>query len=500
MPIWTRIGTSALALSLAASAGWSLTADQAWESWKSAAQATGQTLTAASEDKSGNALTLGSVSIVATMDEATFSADIGDVVLTENSDGTVTVTMVESYPVDLVVAPEYGEKLEMTLMITQPGLTMIASDVDGATSYSYDVPSMTLSVTEMTVDGETIPFNMNVTVASMVGAYGIGPSSPPEMSSTYSVASVDMAFDVKDPEGDGTFIANVTMSDLAGTSTGNGGGLMSLQDVPTMLKNGLATQFSTTYGATTFDMSFKEATENFAANGKLDGGALALAISPEQMTYQVSQSGLNVTATGSEIPLPEVTLGLAETAFTFLIPVEQSEGPKPFALGVELRDLTVADGLWNMLDPGTVLPRDPATITLNLAGTLKWLVDIMDEEAMVDTDMPAELYALSISDVLIKAAGASIAAEGSFTFDNTDLITFGGLPAPNGKVNLTLNGANGLLDNLVKMGLVPADDANGIKLMSGAFLRAGSGEDELTSEITVTPDGTVSANGIPIPF
>jgi hypothetical protein len=58
-----------------------------------------------------------------------------------------------------------------------------------------------------------------------------------------------------------------------------------------------------------------------------------------------------------------------------------------------------------------------------------------------------------------------------------------------------LEGANGLIDNLIKMGLVSDSDAMGARMMMGMFGVPGEGEDTLTSEIKVSEDGQILANG-----
>ncbi|MEL6412108.1 MAG: DUF2125 domain-containing protein, partial [Pseudomonadota bacterium] len=81
------------------------------------------------------------------------------------------------------------------------------------------------------------------------------------------------------------------------------------------------------------------------------------------------------------------------------------------------------------------------------------------------------------------------------TFNNEDLSTFSGFPAPDGAIDLSLVGGNGLLDKLVAMGLVPEEQATGARLMLGLFTVPGTEADSLTSKIEVRPDGQVLANG-----
>ncbi len=494
-----RLSVAAAALCAASPAAWSLTAEEAWETWTAMGAEYGQTVTAASTSKSGNVLTASGVAVAMEMDEMNLSGTIGDVTFTENGDGSVAIGMPPAFQMMIDVAPEYGEKVEMVIDFGMEGLDMSVSDAAGGTAFTYTAPTMTFTLGEMKVDGEVAPVNLAGTITGTTGNYT---TSGDVLTSVFNAQSLQIDFDGRDPEGNGSGQGSITMADLTSSSTGQGQMMfMEPEKIAEMLKAGAAVQGTTSVGATTFSMEGTDGPETFALSGDMDGGTGSVKLDAEQVLYAVSYTGFDVTMSGSEIPLPEVTLGMAETTFNVIMPLAQSEEPKPYMLAVGLKDLTVADGIWNMIDPGTVLPRDPATLTFNLAGTGKWLVDIFNPEAMANPQgMPGEVHSLNISDVLLSVAGAQLTANGSFTFDNTDLMTFGGMPAPNGSLNATLEGANGLLDKLVTMGLVPADQANGVKMMSGMFFRPGDGPDVLTTEIGVQPDGTISANGIPIPM
>lgn len=91
--------------------------------------------------------------------------------------------------------------------------------------------------------------------------------------------------------------------------------------------------------------------------------------------------------------------------------------------------------------------------------------------------------------------GASLTGDGGFTFDNSDTTTFDGMPKPTGSIALNLQGANALMDNLVKLGFVSEEQVSGARMMLGLFARPGAGSDELVSEIQITEDGQVLANG-----
>lgn len=55
-----------------------------------------------------------------------------------------------------------------------------------------------------------------------------------------------------------------------------------------------------------------------------------------------------------------------------------------------------------------------------------------------------------------------------------------GFPAPLGEANVTVTGANALIDGLIATGLITEDDAMGARMMMGMFM-VPSGDDSLTS-------------------
>ena len=83
----TVLSASAFVVLMGGTAHAALTADQVWQSWKDAGALVGLTVSAATENKSGTALTLNGVSIAPA---GKTGLTISDMVLTEDADGSVT--------------------------------------------------------------------------------------------------------------------------------------------------------------------------------------------------------------------------------------------------------------------------------------------------------------------------------------------------------------------------------------------------------------------------
>jgi len=178
-----------------------------------------------------------------------------------------------------------------------------------------------------------------------------------------------------------------------------------------------------------------------------------------------------------------------------LMPVSADDEAQDFSLGVLLGDFTMSDFIWGIFDPSGQLPRDPATVALDVSGLVTLFANVMDPAAMESSDVPGEVNAVTVHELVVSAAGVELTGQGDFEFDNSDLTSFDGIPKPVGAIDLALVGANGLMDKLVAMGLLPEEQAMGARMMMGMFAVPGDGEDSLKSKIEFTEEGYVLANG-----
>ena len=245
-------------------------------------------------------------------------------------------------------------------------------------------------------------------------------------------------------------------------------------------------------------MSVEAEDGSFVAQGEGASGLMSLEMTEKGLNYRASTMDMTNSVMGSDIPFP-MTLSIAEAAMNLAMPLLKSDDEQDFAFGLSLRDFQVPDLLWGMVDPTGQLPHDPATFVLDLTGKAKLLFNFDDEEEMAALEKgeltPGELNAITVNELRLSAVGAEVSGTGDFTFNNDDLQTFDGFPAPNGEANFKIVGANTLIDKLIAMGLVQESDALGARMMMGLFTTPAEGEDTLTSRIQVEEDGKVLANG-----
>ena len=270
-----------------------------------------------------------------------------------------------------------------------------------------------------------------------------------------------------------------------------------MEDIAGMLAAGFAVDGGFEYtggGNTMIDATSPEGA--FFSESSSSSGKIAVKMGTEGLTYDVAQTDARINMRVPDIPLP-ISLEMAEAGFNITMPLAPSETEQDFAFGFTMGDFTISDVIWGIFDPAGQLPRDPATLSLDLTGKAKMLVDIFDpaQAAALDSGgVPGELNALNINKILLSAVGANVSGSGAFTFDNSDTASFDGLPKPQGALDVRVEGVNALMDTLVSMGLLPEDQAMGARMMMGLF-GVPQGDDVLTSKIEVNEAGHVLANG-----
>lgn len=482
---------AALALCGASPALADVTAQDVWTNWQELSAAMGQEITAGTETMSGDTLTLTDVMIVQDVDDGRIEGTIDEIAFTELGDGTVSISMSPSYEM-VGTEKDDGETLETTLSVEQSNLAILASGDPDSIDYaiSADAISMTITPAENSDDPDDATVDMALT--DLTGSYATTTGDLTELDIAMTAAGFAMAIEGTDIDTGDAFSVSMEAADLDIVSASDLTEF-SDDDMAADLAAGFATDTSVSYGEMSFaiDVTGEEAVtvDLSAASGAVD-----FLLAQDGMGLDVLTTGIALVASGAEIPLPQVAANMEEIGFGFSMPVIETDDPQPFDVVINLGGLTVSEMIWGIFDPEGQIPRDPATLLVDLSGQMRLLGDIFADVEMTDDEVPAELSALDVTAAELSVAGAELTANGAFTFDNSDLETFDGLPAPDGQLDLQLVGGNALLQTLVALGFVPQDQAMAASMMVGLFARPGPGEDTLVSTIRVEPDGSIFAN------
>lgn len=472
-----------------------VTAQQVWDDWKANMAMYGESgVTIGSEVASGGTVTVTDLGIDSAMDGGSIKANLASLVLTENGDGTVDVTMSEDYPMTITNTTD-GVETVMNVVMKQTSMTMTVSGTPEEMTYDIAAAKYEVSLASVMEAGAAVPAQIMLTLNDMSGSYVTTAGEMRNIDYDISAASLDMSVVAKDPDTGTDVNFSGKVNDLATTAS-----MIiptAVTDPNAMFAAGMELAGGYTFGASSFVFSAKDpATGDTSGTATALSGTTDFSFDKSALGYDTTTQGLNVELTSATMPFP-VKLAMSELGLGILFPLAKSTEPADWAGYLNLSELSVNDEIWAMIDAGNVLPHDPATVVMDLTGTATMFNDILDPaqaEAIAAAGAPGALNSVAINDLTVKIAGAEVTGTGAFTFDNTDMTTIPGMPRPEGSMEVKINGVNGLLDKLVSMGLIPEDQAMMPRMMMGMFATV-VGEDQLTSKIEIDAAGGIFANG-----
>ncbi|HQY43285.1 MAG TPA: DUF2125 domain-containing protein [Paracoccaceae bacterium] len=497
----THLSVSAIvaALLCANAARADVTAEQVWQDWKDYYAQLGQTVSVGAEAMEGDTLVARDVKFTSEATEATTEGTISEVRLQEMGDGTVEITLPKEIPVVIHSKPAEGTPSDVTMLLTNSDLKIVASGTPESMDFDLTSAELGMSMDEAKVEGETAPVKIQITATGNKGKYHTEKGVTRILNSEITSDTVTFAAAGADPESGSTFNMTGTINGVGGTGTMAMPTDASTKDMNAAMQAGMTIAGDFLYTDGAYKIEGTGSDGDFVAESTGGAGKLNFSMSKDGLSYGGEAADSNVTLTSPSIPFP-IEVALAQTAFNLAMPVSKSDAPKPAELLLKIVDLKVSDGLWNMVDPGEQLPRDPATLVIDLSGAIRPLIDLFDpkqtEELAAGSDpaaatppAPFEVSEAKINQLQLKAVGAELTGTGAMTFDNSATP-----PKPLGAIDLNLTGANALMDKLVAMGLLPEDQVMGARMMLGMFT-VPAGEDAVTSKIEFKEDGGIYANG-----
>ncbi len=478
-----------------------LTAQDVWDDWQSYLTQMGYTVSGEqSVNGSVTSVTDMTVSMSLPEEDAAFQMRVPEMILTENGDGTVSIDFPESFPMTVSGEGE-GETFSADILYTHNGLEMVVSGSSEDMTYDYSAASLGIKLDGVNVNGEEMPsaiLGADMEMTDLTGSSRMKVGENRDVDQTFKAGGLSYSLAFDDPESDETakIDGNLRQLDFEGTSVIPSD--FDVADPQAFYDAGFEFSGLFTYGSGTTAMEGTSDGEAFSLGSESEGGRFAASFDAQRLAYDVEQNSAKLAVTTADLPFP-IEIAMANAGLKFEFPVQQSEEIQPFGFAINMTDFTMSDVLWSMFDPAGALPRDPATISIDTSGTAKILTNFFDPEAVESLEFaeeaPGELHSLKINELLVSLVGAKLTGEGDFSFDNSNTEEFDGLPSPSGVANLTLTGANALIDTLIGMGLLSDSDAMGARMMMGLMAVPGEEPDTLNSKIEFTEDGQILANG-----
>lgn len=471
-------GAALLAFAAASPAQADVTPEEVWQTWQDFMSSGGATVSTGSVARDGDTLVITDLKTSYAKDGGTGESAIAEVRLRDKGDGSVELTLSEEASFT-TSAPgiDGGKAMGANGTMKMPGLVGTVSGSADQMAYAFDMPSIDFAI-EPTEDGQPAG-KIGLLLSGGSSTYQLsGPAEAKVLDGSFAAASAAATLEVKDEGTD--VIGSFNLADLTGTLKSNSAGLEE-EDIAVALAKGFAVDLGVKIGAMSYDFDITDETGPAKLIGGSQGGSFQLAMDAARLILAGDQKAVENTFSGAQLPFPEVKLSYAESAFNLTMPLSKGDEAKDFAFLTKIVDLQVSEDIWAMFDPTGALPHDPATVVVDTTGQVRLTADLMSTPDGAQPE--GGLLSLNVNDLTARFAGAALTGKGAFTFDNTDLETYDGMPAPTGTLDMTLTGGNGLLDKLVAMGLVPEDQAMGARMMIAMFAKAGEGEDVLTSTL-----------------
>lgn len=497
---------SAAALILSCSAQTALadlTPQEVWTAWEGYYTDLGYDLKV-TQETTGNTLTIQSLEVSQELPDDAGSVTItsGPLDLVSNGDGSVSLRLPDRLPLVVQIdAKDDDEDATVSMELRYENASIVVTGTPAEMTLRSTVSEITGKLVDLVVDGDPMPAGMvraQVAVTNIVSTLDMqfGDTNGYRQMGSAGMVTYDIGFDSPETEEAGSFKG--ALRDLRISGAAQLPADVEAADFSQLLNSSATANVHVSYGSGNGDFSGKGDGASFAVTTTSKGGTLGFDLADGQVAYDVTQVEPQVMMQTGDIPFP-IAFALKATKFALSVPATPSEEEQPFALGLTLSGFTMPENLWGIFDPGAILPRDPATIIVDLTGKAKVLMDIFAPDFAKTAEQgdatPAELNAVTVNALEVTAAGASLTGKGDFTFDNADKESFGGFPAPEGNADLRLAGANGLIDKLLQMGLMGQQDAMGARMMMG-MIGAPTGEpDTLSSHIEINDKGQVFANG-----
>lgn len=490
--VLARSSAVAICVALGTPACADLTAQDAWTAFKSYMELSGYTVSGTEAESNGKVTVTDTVLTMAmAKDMGTSTATLSTLTFAEVGDGTVRVTVPEEIPMDFKFEVE-GEEATGKAKYMLGGADIIMSGDPGDYKVDLSASEVAMIMDMPLKPGSDGLMRMDMDIGTLVSTSTFVQGDTPSYDQTATAKTTTFTIDVADPEEQATAYIKGALDDLSYDVKGTLPSKPMDGDIAKALSNGLTIEGGFKFASGNTDMTISNPEGDIAVAGTSGAGTLNMLMNAERMAFNGERADGALTVQSAEIPVP-VSLTMESSAFNLAVPVSQSKAAQPFEFLVKLGNFSLSDPLWGMIDPTGVMPRDPANLTVDLAGTAKLGTDIFDPASAVkidDSDDIGTLESLSIKELLLSAVGAKIAGEGDFTFDNS-----GEEPMPIGTLNLFASGLTDLGTNLAKLGVVKQEEVFGMMFLLSSFTTEGDEPDSLKTTIEMKEDGSIFANG-----
>ncbi|QDY68381.1 DUF2125 domain-containing protein [Qingshengfaniella alkalisoli] len=462
-----------------------VTAEQLWAHWNNPSN-DGVSIAAGQVDTSTDGMTLTDVTLSFSVEDTGATATLGGMTLTNQSNGSVLVTLPDTTPVNVTLTPSDAPVTEAAATLNSTEFVLTLSGTAEQPDLDLGAVLMALTVDSVTQEGEPLDASFALNFGDVTGTLtGLTSdlSAPADLTLDVGEYGLDMA--MTDPDSSAEISSQSQFANFAFNAH------IEAIDPDIFLP--------VLQGKMTFGSGQSSTTTTVPEIGTMSSSASSqsaeaqIAITEARATYEGTAQGLEMSFTDPRIPVGTVG-GQAEAIdFMLSLPAAPADDLQRADLVFDLNGLTLDDSVWSTFDSDAALPRDPANLRLALEADMEFTSLAMLEQP--SPELP--IRNLRITDLHLSFAGVEADATGSFMLPETPMSPEGIPNTPAGSIEARATGVIGLLGKLGEAGLVDPEQLMGAQMMLGMFATFGE-NDTLTSKIETAEDGSVLINGTQI--
>lgn len=507
MTLHARLASATALAVIGGAAQAQITADDVWTAVLAQYAALGAEVSG-TLTRDGNVVTVSAIagSYALPMGFGSLKVVTGDVVLTENADGTVAAAIGPDWTFGAsfyAVQGNDGVTVEAAFTVNTTAYTGTVSGSAGDVSILTAYDRMDITLDSLTLQGPDAmpPFDVDayLLIEGVTSQTRLSGADPLRITTSGSIARtvIDYSFVI-----DGATTQSVSVTDAtaySGTISVPAGGL-DLLDLAGALRAGLTIEATATAGfgrsqtlgklgeqviSDTFQsLNSLAQTLRLNASGVEVNGALA------GLTFHTRLGGVVPLAFGGTLP---------ESSLRLQMPLLSSATPQPARFGLTMTGLALDDATWDLVAPDAPELRMPADLALDLSAQVTPRVDLvnpMDWVPMIDSadGVVVELNGMQLESLRAAYGGAVMTGSGQAAFDWSDVTQMWQVQPPTGEARFLLRGAGALLRAISASGVLAPQEMMGLR---GGLAIVGrpTGPDELTAEITISPEDGLMVNG-----
>ena len=427
-----------------------------------------------------------------------FEFNIGQAVLIENSDGSVSITLPQKFPMTMKFRDKFVTSISAIIDIQN--MQAYAAGHSNQINYDYSADQIGLALQSLILEdarigSDEVQFSM---LAKMVsGSTTTVTSNLRKTTGRSTIEDLEISAMLAPKDADFTASLVSRIKQMTSTSSDQIPEHMSVQELDKALQAGLSSSSVINYKSGEIKMVLHTPDGDFSGSTNSAGASSRTSISQDGVSVQMDVNGTNFDIYASSLPLP-FNGSLGSFVYGLNMPLMPKSEEQAFGVLLELNDLTLAEDLWAVFDPAKILPRDPISLRIDIGGMVKLLLNFFDSkqfEASTEAlDKPINLSTVTLNSIEANALGANLSVQGNFEYSNDSRLgEFNEYLMLMGLVTANLSGANTLIESLSRIGIIDGQHVLMARSFMGMFAIP-MGNDNFETEVRIDADGGVFVN------